>query len=320
MPDRPPPLTEPGQRPRSGPRQRWLLAALCGVFLMVLLAVVAAGTQAHYSQQVLPAPAGPTLQNPVTGAVGQLATVVILGGAEILLVLVLIFFPWRDFKHIGKATPVPVQMRRRDSLKLVALAFGMLIALIVLLALGLKRRKRLFHLAGPNRAGAGSPHPAVTSGSIAVGSDLLAATAVVVVILLIVAAVVLVRARRRSHWRSQTSGMTPISDLPEELASVMAGGLEELSLGGDPRSAVILAYLRLEQALGERGLERRRFETHLEYLERALAGMRLSREHLVRLTELFQAARYSDHPVDPGMREEAQSALGSLRQQLLGQG
>ena len=143
-----------------GLSRRWLLAALCGVFLIVLLAVVAVGTQAHYSQQILPAPAKSALQNPVAGAVGQLATVIILGGAEILLVLVLIFFPWGDFKHIGKATPVPVRMRRRDSLKLVALAFGMLIALIVLLALGLKRRKKPFHLAGPTAAGSSSAHPA----------------------------------------------------------------------------------------------------------------------------------------------------------------
>lgn len=303
-----------------GLSRRWLLAALCGVFLIVLLAVVAVGTQAHYSQQILPAPAKSALQNPVAGAVGQLATVIILGGAEILLVLVLIFFPWGDFKHLGKATPVPVRMRRRDSLKLVALAFGMLIALIVLLALGLKRRKKPFHLAGPTAAGSSSAHPAITTGSLAVGSDLLVATVAVLVVLLIAGVVLFLRARRNSHWRSLTSGMAPVTELPQELASAMAGGLEELSLGGDPRSAVILAYLRLEETLGQRGLQRQRFETHLEYLERALQGMRLSREHLVRLTNLFQAARYSDHPVDQGMRDEAQSALGSLRDQLLGQG
>ena len=297
-----------------------LLAGVGGVMLVTLLAVVAVGTGAHYSQQLLPQRAGPALADPVTGAVGQLATVIILGGAELLLVLIVVFFPWGDFRHLGKATPMPVLMRRRDSLKLVGLAFGMLIALVVLLAIGLKRRKHPFHLAGPTAATSSPGHPGVAVGSIAVGSDLLAATAAVLVVLAGVGALLYLRARRNRHWRSLTAGMAPNASLAEELAPAMTSGLEELSQGRDPRSAVILAYLGLERTLGRNGLPRRRSETPLEYLERALQGMELNRTDLLRLTELYQAARYSDHPVDPSMRQQAEAALRSLRDQLLGRG
>ncbi len=320
MPDRPPPEPETGPARGLRDRRRLVLAGLGAVLLTVLLAVVAAGTQAHYSQQVLPpAQAGATL-NPVTGALGQIATVIVLGGAELMLVLAVVFFPWRDFKSIGKPTPVPLRMKRRDSLKLVGLAFGTLIALIVLLALGLKRRKKPFSPKGPAGTGSGAHHLTRVAGSVPVGSDLLAATAAVLVVILVVGTWLWLRARRQSHWRSLTSGMDPVAELPEEMASALTGGLEELAGGGDPRSAVILAYSRMERALADRGLQRRHFETHLEYLERALAGVHLSRQALSRLTELFQAARYSDHEVDVAMRQEAESVLGTLRDQLLAAG
>lgn len=311
-----------GSQSPSVPRRLrpWLLAGVGGVLLTVLLAVVAVGTGAHYSQQVLPPAAKSAVVNPVTGAVGQLATVVILGGAELLLVLVVIFFPWGDFKHLGKATPVPVVMRRRDSLKLVGLAFAMLSTLVVLLAIGLKRHKRPFHLAGATNATSNPGHPGVAVGSITVGSDLLAATAAVLVVLAAAGALLYLRARRNRHWRSLTAGMAPNASLAEELAPAMTGGLEELSHGRDARSAVILAYLGLERTLSRNGLPRHRSETPLEYLERALQGMDLNRTDLVRLTELYQAARYSDHPVDPSMRQQAEASLRSLRDQLLGQG
>jgi len=97
----------------------------------------------------------------------------------------------------------------------------------------------------------------------------------------------------------------------------MQVGLEELSVGGDPRSAVILAYLRMEQALGEHGLVRRQFETPGEYLRRATAGLSATSQALARLTDLYQRARYSDQPVGPRMRMDAESALSSLRDELL---
>lgn len=283
--------------------------------LVVLLAIVVLGTQAHYHQQLLAPAAKAAGQNPLTGALGQVFVIGLLGAVELLLVLMLVFFPWRDFRTIGKPGSPAVKIARKDSLKLVALAFGLVIALVVFLILGLKRRKKPFHGISPGTTGAEhAPHP-VVNGSVPVGSDLVFASVIVAVLVVIVAGLYLLR--RSSRWRSQMAGMTLPTGMPEELVFAMDGGLEELSAGGDPRQAVILAYSRLERSLAERGLVRQRFETHLEYLERALAGMNLNRATLARLTELFHTARYSDHEVDLGMRQEAESALSTLRRELL---
>lgn len=296
-------------------RGRWLLAGAALVALFVLLAIVALGTQAHYHQQLLAPTAKAAAQNPLTGALGQVFVIVLLGAAELLLVLMLIFFPWRDFRTIGKPGSPAVKIRRKDSLKLVALAFGMLIALVVFFILGLKRRTKPFHGVSPGVPGAAHAPRVVGNGSVPVGSDLVLASVVVVVVVVVFAAFLLVR--RSSRWRSQMAGMTLPTGMPEELLLAVDGGLEELSAGGDPRQAVILAYSRLERSLAERGLVRQRFETHLEYLERALAGMNLNRATLARLTDLFHTARYSNHEVDLEMRREAESALSTLRSELV---
>ncbi len=299
-----------------GFRGHWLLPAGAVVLLLVLLVLVAIGTQAHYSQQLIPPAAKAAFQNPLTNAIGQLAVIGLMVAVGLILVGILVMFPWSDITTLNRPAPPKAAMRRRDTLGMVGLAFGMLVALAILLIFGLKRRKKPFSAGIVSSPSSSHARSLGGAGSVPVGSDLLVALAIVGVVV-VVTLVMHLRRRRNSHWKSAMVGITPLSELPEELASAMQGGLEELSLGGDPRSAVILAYLRMEQALGEHGLVRRQFETPLEYLERATAGLRATSKALARLTDLYQRARFSPHPVEDQMRRDAESALSTLRDELL---
>ena len=155
---------------------------------------------------------------------------------------------------------------------------------------------------------------------------LLRMVAIPVTLLLLQALVLLMALRNGLRKRTAhvaPAAATPTVKLPSthtvvgsELSAGLDQSLAELAAGADPRQAVILAYERMEGALARAGLARNRFETPLEYLERALAQLQASRQALVRLTHLFEAARFSLHPVDQGMRAEAEGALAGLRREL----
>lgn len=318
MADDPGPTRTPSARPGPGGEvPRWLLAGVAAAILLTLLAVVAAATRARYSQQLIPTPASGGLGGSAGAAVGQLGVTILLAIGELGIVAVLVFFPYRRRAHLGDpGAPPPLQLSRWTKVKMVALPFGLLAALILLLFLGLKRRRVPFHA---HLAGGGSSVPTNltrSTGSVNMGGDFLVASIGVLLVVLAVAATVYLRSRRHGTWRSAAAPEPSPPELPEELAGALAGGLDELSAGADPRAAVISAYVGMERALGERGLHRRHFETPLEYLERALAGLQASRSALARLTELFEAARFSPHPVDGGMRQEAEAALSQLRDEL----
>jgi hypothetical protein len=57
-------------------------------------------------------------------------------------------------------------------------------------------------------------------------------------------------------------------------------------------------------------------ETALEYLERLLGLLDARAPAAGRLTELFQLAKFSDHPIDGEMKREAIRCLAELRDHL----
>lgn len=303
---------------RGDGRPRLLVAAVAAVLVVILLAVVVVATQAHYAQKLLPnSSTGGTLGGSVGAAVGQTMVTVLLVLAELGVVACLVFFPWRRARELGKrGEPLPV-LSRRTRLQLAGLAFGMLLALVVVLAVGLKRRKTPFHAAATGPGGQKLPSHLVTpSGLVQLGPTLVVSSLAVTLLVVVVAVVVFVMTRRHGLWRGSPPPEPNPSELPEELAGALDGGLEVLSAGVDPRSAVIVAYSRMEGVLAERGLSRRHFETPLEYLDRAMGGLRVSHRALAKLTALFETARFSPHPVDFEMRSEAEHALASLRDEL----
>ena len=120
------------------------------------------------------------------------------------------------------------------------------------------------------------------------------------------AAFALARARRRA---------------PEPLprATVAEGARDAAAaaaIPADPRAAVLAAYARMEAALATVGLARRPSDAPREYLARLEAGLGGGRAPAARLTELFERARFSPHPVGEDLRHEAIGALETLRAEL----
>jgi hypothetical protein len=108
--------------------------------------------------------------------------------------------------------------------------------------------------------------------------------------------------------------------LPEDpaqaVAAILDDTLEDLYDERDPRRAVVAAYARMERALAAHGVPRQESEAPAEYLERTLEELSASASSASRLTRLFEWARFSDHPVEPGMKTEAIQALEAVRDEL----
>jgi Domain of unknown function (DUF4129) len=117
-----------------------------------------------------------------------------------------------------------------------------------------------------------------------------------------------------ARWRRRAR-----ADEVEPRAAVAAGAREAsaaAAIPADPRAAVLAAYARMEAALAGVGLARRASEAPREYLSRLDAALGGGRAPAARLTQLFERARFSVHPVDEGLRREAIGALDALRAEL----
>jgi hypothetical protein len=129
----------------------------------------------------------------------------------------------------------------------------------------------------------------------------------------VVAAAVIAVVRRRLGRARNGSARAAV---PRVLPAVIEESLEELEREGDPRRAVIRAYVGMEAALARHGFGRRPFEAPQEFLARALGAIRLSRPAAERLTGLFQRARFSEHPIAAQMKQDAITALVTVRDEL----
>lgn len=102
----------------------------------------------------------------------------------------------------------------------------------------------------------------------------------------------------------------------EDVAASIADAIDDLEAEPDARLAVIAAYARMERAFDRHGLERRPSETPAEYLRRILTGLGSRAEPVARLTELFEQAKFSAHPIDGSMKRDAIDALRAIRSDL----
>jgi Domain of unknown function (DUF4129) len=101
------------------------------------------------------------------------------------------------------------------------------------------------------------------------------------------------------------------------VAEVLGETLEDLEREPDPRKAVIGAYAKMERTLAAKGFPREESEAPDEYLGRILAVVGASGHSVRRLTRLFERARFSEHEIDAGMKEDAIGSLTGLRAELL---
>jgi Domain of unknown function (DUF4129) len=121
------------------------------------------------------------------------------------------------------------------------------------------------------------------------------------------AGLALVRARRRRD---------PFAEPRATVAEGARDAAAAAAIPADPRAAVLAAYARMEAALASVGLARRPSDAPREYLARLETGLGGGRAPAARLTELFERARFSPHPVGEESRAEAIGALERLRMEL----
>jgi hypothetical protein len=107
-----------------------------------------------------------------------------------------------------------------------------------------------------------------------------------------------------------------LARLASRLDQVLEEGLDELAAEPDPRRAVIGAYARMERSLAGVGLPRSGPEAALEYLARLLQRLGAHSAPAQQLTDLYQLAKFSRHPIDEEMKRQAIAALVELGDQL----
>jgi hypothetical protein len=101
-----------------------------------------------------------------------------------------------------------------------------------------------------------------------------------------------------------------------DVAESIDDAIDDLESEPDARRAVIAAYARMEGTFGRHGLRRHASETATEYLQRILLGLTTRVEAVGRLTGLFEQAKFSDHPIDGRMKQDAIDALRVIRDDL----
>jgi hypothetical protein len=131
-----------------------------------------------------------------------------------------------------------------------------------------------------------------------------------------VSAVVALLAIAAAIWLWPRARAAPALDEAPQLVQAVDDGLDALERETDPRRAVILAYVAMERSLAAQGLGRAAPETPIEYLLRVLARLPTCGDAVHRLTELFEEAKFSQHPIGQLSRAAAVQALTRLRQAL----
>jgi uncharacterized protein DUF4129 len=103
----------------------------------------------------------------------------------------------------------------------------------------------------------------------------------------------------------------------EAVLAAVDATIEELANDdGDPRSAVILCWVRLEEIAATAGTARAPGDSPTDLVTRLLRAHQVSRPVLGTLADLYRTARYSRQEIGSSMRDQARAALGRLRAEL----
>jgi hypothetical protein len=125
-----------------------------------------------------------------------------------------------------------------------------------------------------------------------------------------------IRAGRIEPPRWRRSPAPEVAPEPADLGlarRAVDAALAPLHEPGDPRAAVIEAYVRMEHVLAERDLGRRAAEAPREYLHRVLVERGVPERSLTALTALFEEARFSRHPIPESASRAAAAELRAVR-------
>jgi hypothetical protein len=119
-------------------------------------------------------------------------------------------------------------------------------------------------------------------------------------------------------WKHREPRVLELTDptMADDVAESIGDAIDDLESEPDARRAVIAAYARMEGAFGRHGFRRLASETATEYLQRLLLGLTTRVDAVGRLTGLFEQAKFSDHPIDGRMKQDAIDALRLIRDDL----
>jgi hypothetical protein len=97
------------------------------------------------------------------------------------------------------------------------------------------------------------------------------------------------------------------------VAAAVEESLDDLRREPDPRAAIMKIYGNFERALAAAAFPRRPWQTPVEFMRAVLGKLPLPAPSVYSLTGLFELARFSQHPVGVGERENAWHALIEIR-------
>jgi hypothetical protein len=169
----------------------------------------------------------------------------------------------------------------------------------------------------PLQSGAGAQPPALARSARAVpGSPadsvnlgwLLVPVAVTFAILTPAALVI----RRRRLRRDEATDARETSAFGRAVRASIAA----LESERDPRTAILRAYARMEQAFGDVEIVRAADETASEFLARTMQRLPVSAGAAAALTERFEEVRFSTHLITEADREQALASLHRVEQEL----
>jgi hypothetical protein len=100
---------------------------------------------------------------------------------------------------------------------------------------------------------------------------------------------------------------------PPPLVEAVDESREDLRAEPDARRAIIRCYARFERAAAASGLERRPWQTPMEFMRETLSHLQAPRGAVGALTGLFELARFSDRALGVAERDRALDALDDIK-------
>jgi hypothetical protein len=159
-----------------------------------------------------------------------------------------------------------------------------------------------------------------TGGSLGPFSPFIALLVQIVAVLAIVVVLCVLLALLRSVWRrpqfvSRPGAQFVAPEVPDELLAAARSQLALLA-EGEPRNAIVAAWLSLETAAAATGLPREPAETSTEYTTRVLHTWDIDPRSLADLAALYREARFSRHTLTEEHRRRAMRDLTTLHDDL----
>jgi Domain of unknown function (DUF4129) len=293
-------MATPPDQPPPGPLSAARTAALAAS-LVLLLVVVSLAARSGDHDRAVPGSAVAT----TTGHHIFVWVLLVIG--PIVAVLGLGFFLYAQV--VRRRDPQLAAARRRARRRL--LVIGIIVVAGVIYSVRTGQNPLAFlHVHNPfanlHKGGSDKAHPAPASNSDGFATVDWVIAGLTWLLLVGGAVVAFRRIRTRRAAAATAAARAAADDEPPNL------GLERLRTEPDPRRAVIGAYALMDRVMADRALGRRRPEAPLEYLGRMTAAGYARITALGRLTRLYARARFSTHPVDRGMQDEAVDAVEAI--------